>query len=483
MAQLLEKLSAGGELDPAALDWARAHQAVHGGTLDSALLELDLIDEESLLRGLESCFGLPAALAEDALSADPEVGKRIPRSLSEALAMCPVRITKGELVALVERPLSDRWVEELRLAGLGVRQLVAPAHYLDLARGRVYGPPTAERARELEVRLAPRREAAEVGQLVASIEHAQTMAAATVIVLDFAATRLNYSCFLVSNGRMLRVGAVSGGERGSKEQFPVPPTTCTFGAAIQYGGYFVGPIAGTQADHDFYRALSRPLPRWAFVAPVPMAETLAVVFYADNGPRGMATRWIAELTLLVARLGQHARALSDRGRQRVKRTDPPPASTIPDTVPARVSKPPLASGPTGGLTAGEGAAIDRLRLAAGEAGMTLEAFVDELLTRAGSPSSEDSSTALAGEVRGLFEKLATDIPTQLAKGMEAAFRNMGPRLSQATTVAGASAPATARSAPSRPPPAANVELVRKGNATREVASYRSRRRRSKRHKL
>ncbi|RLB62155.1 MAG: hypothetical protein DRI90_09745, partial [Deltaproteobacteria bacterium] len=211
MAQLVDELTVRGELDAAALEWARSHQAVHGGTLDSALLELDLIDEDALLSSLESYYELPAGRPADATGADPDAAKRVPRSLSEALAMCPVRIADGKLVALVEQSLSDRWVEELRFAGLGVKQLVVPAHYIDLARAQVYGPPCPERARELERRLAKRRQAAAIGHVVAGIQHAPTLAAATVLALDFAECLVSFSCFLVSNGRTVRVGAVSGG--------------------------------------------------------------------------------------------------------------------------------------------------------------------------------------------------------------------------------------------------------------------------------
>ena len=106
--------------------------------------------------------------------------------------------------------------------------------------------------------------------------------------------------------------------------------------------------------------------------------------------------------------------------------------------------------------------------------MTLDLLVDELLKERKVRPAQRDTAALVGEVKELFEKLATDIPTQMARGMETAFRDLAPR------IASAPPPAAAYGVQR---PVANVGLVRKDSGPREVPSYRSRRRKTKRVKL
>jgi hypothetical protein len=466
MDRLLEELTGRGVLDAVMVDWARAHHDEHGGALDSALLELDLVDEEALLAAMESCFGMAAARHSELERVDPDVGTRFPEKFSQSFLMCPLRCAGDEVVVLVESPLADEWLQELRdIFGVEAKQLLATAHCLAVARERVYGTPLDDRARALQARLVRRRGAVGIRPAVDRVALATTLSCAVEEVLDFAACLVEFSCFLVRR-QDGTCAAIARGDDPSVS-LPAPEAGCTLAAAIRFGGFFLGPLAGNDADRQFYEALGRPLPEWAFVAPVPAAAGGAVVFYADNGPRGIAKRWVAELSLLVARVGQQG---GDWGARNVEAPVPVDASDadLPAAAPAEA----LA------LTSAERAALDRLRPLAAEAGLGMDVFVDSLLREYVSPRDAGASDALAGDVKGLFEKLATDIPAQLARGMEAAFRDLVPRLS-AGAPPGVSAPAPRE----RPPAAAGVELVQKPSAPRETPSYRSRRRKSKRVKL
>ncbi len=495
MNPLIKELNASGLLNEAMVEWALAHQAEHGMPLDSALLDLDLVDEDGLLCGLESCFGMTAARPNDLTRVDPGLGKILPEGFSQSFTLCPLSISGNEIVVLVESPLSEESVEDLRsLFGLEPRPLVAPSHYMALAKEKVYSIPIDESTRELEAKLSRRRGAADIQYVLASVSHAATLSSAVADVLDFAACLLDFSCFLVYRKDELRVVAVRGGGQAPGESLELPEMGCSLGAAIRYGGYFVGPIRGTMADKRFYRALGRPLPRWSFISPVPTAGNARVLFLADNGPRGIATRWVAEITLLTSRLGQRGgdRKASRReessvasveeafqlltGRQAEEQL---PARSARTEVQGRLDEqdatPLIAPGEAPAPVAAEQAAIDRLRHAAAAAGMPLDSFVDDLLRDRGIRPAPEDTTALVSEVKGLFEKLATDIPAQLARGMETAFRAMVPRL------ASGQPPALSPTAPSPP---ASVGLVRKEDAgPREVPSYRSRRCKTKRIKL
>ncbi|MCU0691657.1 MAG: hypothetical protein MUF54_09670 [Polyangiaceae bacterium] len=79
-----------------------------------------------------------------------------------------------------------------------------------------------------------------------------------------------------------------------------------------------------------------------------------------------------------------------------------------------------------GLTVREQVAIGRLRRTAMRNGLTLDELVDDLLAERATPTPPacETATALVTEVKGLLEQLASEIPAQMARQMEAALRDM-----------------------------------------------------------
>jgi len=359
---------------------------------------------------------------------------------------------------------------------------VAASHYLALAESKVFGTDLDPRTLELETRLARRRGVQDIQGVLASVLQAATFPSAVSDILDFASGILEYACFLVYRRGHLQVAASTGQKNKPGNAVALPVEDGALGAAIRQGGYFVGPLGNSPADRSFCQALGRTLPRWAFLAPISTTGEKRVFFYADNAERGIATRWVAELSLLTSRLGQRtsqnqssdvrAKPTSKEGqdfllefeRQVTQRittaAKPEDSGTVPE--PERPEA--------------EQGVLIRLKQAAAEAGMELSEFVDELLAgRRAQPAVADTS-ALVGEVRDLFQKLASDIPAQLARGMETAFREMVPRIAGGTPQ-----PQSAQFG-ARPP--ASGGIVRKeSTAPREVQDYRNKRRKSRRVKL
>ena len=583
MKALLDQLVSSGVLDAPSADWARAHHAQHGIALDTALLELDLIDEESLVRGLGQCLGLAPGLPTELAQVDPGVGQRLPEALGQSFQVCPIRFAHGRLVALVDSVPPMEAQEELRdLFGLQLRLLAAPSHYIAVAKSEVYGSALSERGQRLEMRLQRRREAPDVAQTVEAISAAQKLPEGALAVLQYAAPRFHSCCFMVVGDHGLRIVAIPHEPDPKPLMVDHPAVTSTLAPAIRYGGYFLGPLPATDDNRVFLGSLGQDLARWAFVGRVPVPRGAGVVLFAENGRRGIPTRWAAELSLLAARLGQRggswaslsrnpgllmaavapsapepneekapsplvseaARAFAAELAAEVvglevagdgtstdqdapttdttetiseppianEATPPPPNSEAasaepPNTVdealeplaptpgpaPVEVAEPVTAASPEPETTRSPGVnvadavseaerkVLERLHRAARAAGVSLTEFTDRLLD-APAPvpvPAPPPAPALAGDFKDLFEKLATDIPTQLARGMEAAFKDIAPRL--AAGVAPAAAPVGAP-AP-RPSAAASVDIVVKQAGPREVASYRSRRQKSKRVKL
>lgn len=468
MDALVGELLARGVLDSAGADWALGYQAERGGSVDAALLALDLVDEEELFGALEACTGLPAVELADIPCADPEIGTRLPLGFTRSFRMCPLALADGRLKALVETPLSADSVQELReVFGLEVDQRIAPAHHVALARGNVYGAEVAAQVLQLESRLA-RRRGADVRLATEHLASVTTLGAAAGVVLEFAAALVEMCAFVVRIDDRLRVVASRPAEVAPRESVPLPPLDCSLSASFRHGGYFLGPLARTGGDRALYQSLGRPVPRWAFVAPFRITDDSLGLFYADNGPRGLARRRVAELTLLMARLGQRAGEWQTKLRWREWASD---AETALASQTPKVQQPEPRA-PTGALSAPEARALDRLRRAAEAVGKPVDELVEHLLRGVSAPAA----AGLAEEVKGLFEKLATDIPVQLARGMESVFRDMMPRIG-----AGAAAGAAPEARPAASPA---VDLVvRKESGPREVASYRSRRGAARRVKL
>lgn len=470
---LLKELVDEGLVDTRAAAWCREHQGAHGGTLESTLLELDLVDEEGLLRALGNAYRMKAATRRDLEQVEPDLGQRLPIELSQSFSLCPLRLEGSTLVVVVEGPLRGDEVQELReVFGLELKQRVAGRHHVLVARQAVYGVALDERASTLEARLARRRNAGDVEAALARITNASSFSAAVGELFGAVASHVDYCCLLAARGDELRVASTAGG--GAARTVPMPDVSSSLGAAIRHGGHFFGPLGGTPEDASFFAALSRPVPRWAFVAPIPSSAgaTQAISFYADNAERGITPRWVADVTLLLSRLGQ-------RGHK------------APSAAPEAEAKPSAREVESAdAITEEERAALERLRSAAAEAGTTVAVLVDELLSTRSADAPADPNAALAGEVKGLFEKLAVDIPAQLAQGMQAAFRNMVPQVAAPAAASPPAAPAAASPAQVATPDAGasaaaaqTPVVVQPAKTAREVPSYQSRRRKTNRVKL
>ena len=477
---LLAELIGAGLLDEETAERVREVVRERGGAATTALLELDAVDEAALLRATSALHGIEPADLADLGAIDPDLSERFPWDLTLAFLMCPLRFEHYGVIAWVEAPLSEERLDELRgVAGLEVHQRLALGHHVAVARAALHGRSLDARGAALEATLARRREAVGIGETLDAIAAARDLGAAVAAASAFFAARLELSTFLViGEQRMRAVGAV--GARVDAD-VPVPEASCTLAAALRFGGYFLGPIAGTRGDEAFFASLGRPVASSAFVAPLPTPDGPPVVFLGENGTRSLSARLAAEISLVTARLAQRG----ESWRAHDPEPPPPPVveaveepvsapeEAVPVTpAPLRPSRPPL--DPV------ERAVLARLRSAAAAEGVDLESFVNQLLAPpapavAAAPPAPAAAPALAGEVKELFERLAVDIPAQLARGMEAAFRDLGPRIASRARPAVPPAP--------RPSAAASAELVMTEAKPREVPSYRSRRAKSTRRKL
>ena len=125
---------------------ATARQAVYGGALDTALLELGALDETTLWNALANATGVPipdAALFENP---DASAAAVFDAAWSHRCRAVPVGQTGGALQLCCSEPLDEAQLEAAQAAlGVSFEVYVVPEVRLSAARQAVYGEPMPPR--------------------------------------------------------------------------------------------------------------------------------------------------------------------------------------------------------------------------------------------------------------------------------------------------------------------------------------------------
>src|SRR5215475_7907391 len=86
------------------MEKAFQRQVIYGGSLDTILLEMNLIPEERLLQYLALAWGLPPAGRDEGLAIAPEAIALISRDLAQQFRALPLSLDGEALRALVCSP-------------------------------------------------------------------------------------------------------------------------------------------------------------------------------------------------------------------------------------------------------------------------------------------------------------------------------------------------------------------------------------------
>jgi hypothetical protein len=154
-------LVADGLVPQEAVSRALRLQRSSGGALDTALLELDLVDEESLALALARAAGLPPAPPAVLAAPHPQLRKVLPGRLAEQHRVAPFRLDGRELVVLAAWPVDLPALDELAgMRGIRIVAHAAPELWVAELQHRVYGTPVSARLAKLARTLAARAESA-----------------------------------------------------------------------------------------------------------------------------------------------------------------------------------------------------------------------------------------------------------------------------------------------------------------------------------
>jgi hypothetical protein len=138
------------------MEKAFQRQVIYGGSLDTILLEMNLIPEERLTQYLALASGLPPAARDEGTAADPVASSVLSRELAEQYRAVPVA-SDGETVRiLVCAPLDLTELEDLAdLLDRPLQPLITPEYRWHLVYATTYGldPPArfTTLARSLDV--------------------------------------------------------------------------------------------------------------------------------------------------------------------------------------------------------------------------------------------------------------------------------------------------------------------------------------------
>jgi len=124
--QLAAQLRRSNRLGAPQLETAFRRQQIYGGSLDTVLLELDLLGARELLEELTAMSGLPPAPVDMLSSRMPRSWDALPRDLVDLGWVMPLGEREGRLFVVCHPDLPDERLADLRRAVDNVQPTIAP---------------------------------------------------------------------------------------------------------------------------------------------------------------------------------------------------------------------------------------------------------------------------------------------------------------------------------------------------------------------
>lgn len=119
---------------PLQIDHALQSQHVFGGSLGTNLVEMGIIDAQSLVAFLAKQYGVLEATPQELQNVSPETIKLIPRGAAEKLCILPLRKQLDDLVVAMMDPSDDRMIKKIE-ENLGFSLICKVASELEIRKG------------------------------------------------------------------------------------------------------------------------------------------------------------------------------------------------------------------------------------------------------------------------------------------------------------------------------------------------------------
>lgn len=314
-----------------ALEEAVQHQVVHGGALDTILLETGVLDEDRVTGALCLAWQTPPVSREELTSPTADAVARLPRRMAQTMGICPFRLGEDGLHVLVAAPVdTDLLAEVSSLVGTALVPYVVPEVRLQQALQAAYGvplqermvsllhvldhgalptpPSTAQRAHDVSNEgTAFERLAREwtLRDALSQLAEQPDREGISRVALAYARRFLPFGAvFGVRDGR-----AVGWSRSGHAEgaQFEHRPLEIPAGSWLEQALSSPSPLLGKPPLHDgntaFLGWLGRRRPQTALLIPVAVAGRTVAALYADGGVRRKEPAALADLVAFGARIG------------------------------------------------------------------------------------------------------------------------------------------------------------------------------------
>src|SRR5262245_37456082 len=122
------------------MEKAFQRQVIYGGSLDTILLEMNLVPEDRLVQYLALASGLPPAARDEGETIDHVAVGTIPRDLAERYRAVPVALEGEAVRVLVCAPLEISELEDLAdLLDRPLQPLITPEYRWNLVFSTAYG--------------------------------------------------------------------------------------------------------------------------------------------------------------------------------------------------------------------------------------------------------------------------------------------------------------------------------------------------------
>src|SRR5258706_5342340 len=121
------------------MEKAFQRQVIYGGSLDTILLEMNLVPEDRLTQYLALATGLPPANRAETQVFDPEAVTRCAQEVAALHRVAPLQIDNGALRVLVCDPVDLGLLEDLAdVLDLPVQPLIVPEYRWHVVFARSY---------------------------------------------------------------------------------------------------------------------------------------------------------------------------------------------------------------------------------------------------------------------------------------------------------------------------------------------------------
>ncbi|HEY3352535.1 MAG TPA: hypothetical protein VGQ83_04755 [Polyangia bacterium] len=406
------------------MEEAFQRQVIYGGSLDTILLEMRVIDEPRLVAFLAQATGLAAAEPAEIFTVDQAALRLCPRDRAESAFVAPLGITDGVLRLLVTDPVDRARLDELGFhLGVGVEPRIAPECRLYQAWNLRYGAAIPARYATLAARLAapeagraaapeavteprmptrseppaaapapsaaPRPEASPLS-LEAATERVANAANRDEIFDAFvraARSRLEFVALFTVQGTHAH-GRVALSRDGAADLSQVSlrlEGDSALASASRSAAPYLGPPGADLTNDACFAALGRPRPATMVIVPVVIRGRAVALLYGDRGHRSIPAAQVVDLFTLGHEVG---RAFS-RLIMKAKGALYAPATDSAGQLGAAAVPEPVAAGPWGPAPAGNTARFIAVRPPATDADADVAPTEPMIAARA--PRGEDAA--------------------------------------------------------------------------------------------